>query len=72
MSNSMRRSFTASTATPPAPSFVRSLVLMLHGLSLKVYAEGVSTKAEAAAAWQAGVDGQTGAWASTLRADLVG
>ena len=53
-------------------NFLRSLVLMLHGLSLKVFAEGVSTKAESAAAWQAGVDGQTGAWASALRADLVG
>ncbi len=53
-------------------NFLRSLVLMLHGLSLKVYAEGVGTKAESAAAWQAGVDGQTGSWASALRADLVG
>ncbi|WP_418315393.1 EAL domain-containing protein [Piscinibacter sakaiensis] len=52
--------------------FLRSLVLMLHGLSIQVIAEGVGTKAEAAAAWQAGVDGQTGAWASALRADLVG
>lgn len=53
-------------------NFLHSLVLMLHGLSLKVYAEGVGTKSEAAAAWQAGVDGQTGPWASSLRADLVG
>ncbi|MEO8279610.1 MAG: EAL domain-containing protein [Ideonella sp.] len=53
-------------------NFLRGLVLMLHGLSLKVYAEGVSTKAESAAVWQAGVDGQTGAWASGLRADLLG
>lgn len=52
--------------------FLRSLVLMLHGLSLQVIAEGVSTEAESAAAWQAGVDGQTGPWASSRRPDLVG
>ncbi len=45
---------------------------MLHGLSLQVIAEGVCTKAESDAAWQAGVDGQTGPWVSALRADLVG
>lgn len=52
--------------------FLRSLVLMLHGLSLQVIAEGVNTEAESVAAWTAGVDGQTGPWASQQRADLVG
>ena len=52
--------------------FLRGLVLMLHGLSLQVIAEGVATQAEADAAWQAGVDGQTGPWVSAIRADLVG
>lgn len=51
--------------------FLHSLVLMLHGLSLQVIAEGVHSDAESAAAWKAGVDGQTGPWASQQRADLV-
>lgn len=53
-------------------NFLRSLVLMLHGLSLQVIVEGVVTDGESAAAWTAGVDGQTGPWASTRRADLLG
>ncbi|MFG5411403.1 EAL domain-containing protein [Piscinibacter sakaiensis] len=52
--------------------FLRSLVLMLHGLSLQVIAEGVDTDAEAVAVRQAGVDGLTGPWASRQRADLLG
>lgn len=51
--------------------FLRGLVLMLHGLSLKVIAEGVGSDGEAEAAWKAGVDGVTGPWASRQRADLV-
>lgn len=57
---------------PARAGFLRSLVLMLHGLSLQVIAEGVSTEPESAAAWTAGVDGQTGPWASARRGDLVG
>ena len=53
-------------------AFLRSLVLMLHGLKLTVIAEGVSSEAESAVAWEAGVDGQTGQWTSTLRPDLLG
>lgn len=53
-------------------AFLRSLVLMLKGLKLQVIAEGVSTEAEAQAAWAAGVDAQTGPWTSTQRPDLVG
>jgi EAL domain-containing protein (putative c-di-GMP-specific phosphodiesterase class I) len=45
---------------------------MLHGLKLTVIAEGVSSEAESAVAWEAGVDGQTGQWTSTLRPDLLG
>ena len=57
---------------PTRAGFLRSLVLMLHGLSLQVIAEGVTTEAESTAAWAAGVDGQTGPWASAKRGDLVG
>ena len=53
-------------------AFLRSLVLMLKGLKLTVIAEGVTTEAESRAVWAAGVDGQTGPWTSSLRADLVG
>ncbi len=53
-------------------TFLRGVVGMLHGLSLQVIAEGVSDAAEAEAAWEAGVDGQTGPWPSALRGDLVG
>lgn len=35
-------------------------VRMLHGLGLKVYAEGVSEQDDASALWQVGVDGVTG------------
>ena len=37
-----------------------ALVRMLHGIGLKVYAEGVASADDAAALWQAGVDGITG------------
>jgi len=36
------------------------MVRMLHGIGLKVYAEGVAEAEDAAALWQAGVDGLTG------------
>ena len=39
---------------------VASTVRMLHGIGLSVYAEGVAAQADAAALWQAGVDGITG------------
>jgi diguanylate cyclase (GGDEF)-like protein len=51
--------------------FVRSVLAMLHGLSLKVYAEGVAEAADAEALWGLGLDGMTGPWASAQRADLV-
>lgn len=37
-----------------------ALTRMLHGIGLKVYAEGVARAEDAAALWQAGVDGITG------------
>ncbi|MES2888630.1 MAG: EAL domain-containing protein, partial [Pseudomonadota bacterium] len=51
--------------------FVRGVVTMLHGLSLQVYAEGVTSAADAEVLWQVGLDGITGPWASTERADWV-
>ena len=51
--------------------FVRGSVDMLHSLSLRVYAEGVSESADARALWDCGIDGITGPWASMLRADAV-
>jgi len=39
---------------------VTGTVRMLHGIGLKVYAEGVTAVEDAAALWQCGVDGLTG------------
>lgn len=39
---------------------VAGTVRMLHGIGLKVYAEGVTETADAAVLWQVGVDGLTG------------
>ena len=52
-------------------AFVHGSIDMLHSLSLRVYAEGVSDSADARALWGCGVDGITGPWASMLRADAV-
>ena len=52
--------------------YLKSVVAMLHGLSMQVYAEGVSDPADAQALWQIGLDGLTGPWASGLRPDLLG
>lgn len=53
-------------------NFVRSMVVLLHGLAVQVFAEGVVEATDAKALWQCGVDGITGPWASQERADLVG
>jgi len=53
-------------------NFVHSMVVMLHGLAVQVFAEGVVDAADATALWQCGVDGITGPWASALRSDLLG
>ncbi len=52
--------------------YLKSAVAMLHGLSMKAYAEGVTDPADAQLLWQIGIDGLTGPWASALRGDLVG
>jgi diguanylate cyclase (GGDEF)-like protein len=52
--------------------FVRGMIVLLHGLAVQVFAEGVVEAADAKALWQCGVDGITGPWASQERADLVG
>ena len=43
---------------------VTGIVAMLHSLSLKVIAEGVSDAADVTALWDCGLDGVTGPWAS--------
>jgi len=52
--------------------YLKSVAGMLHGLSMKVYAEGVADPADAQALWHIGLDGVTGPWASALRGDLLG
>ena len=49
-------------------SFVKGLVMMLHGLSLNVIAEGVGDALDAQALWACGIDGVTGPWVSTVTA----
>lgn len=44
--------------------FLRSLVLLLQGLSLQVIAEGVEDEAQASALWDCGLSGLTGPWAT--------
>ncbi len=46
---------------------VAGSVRMLHGIGLKVYAEGVVEAEDAAALWQCGVDGLTGPVVQSLR-----
>jgi EAL domain-containing protein (putative c-di-GMP-specific phosphodiesterase class I) len=45
-------------------AFVRGTVTLLHGLSLQVYAEGVSNAVDAQRLWDCGIDGATGPWIS--------
>jgi EAL domain-containing protein (putative c-di-GMP-specific phosphodiesterase class I) len=52
-------------------NYLKSVVTMLHGLSIKAFAEGVFDAADAQALWSIGVDGVTGPWASETRKDLV-
>lgn len=46
-------------------SFVRSLVILLHGLSLQVMGEGVEQARDAKVLWDCGLAGVTGPWATT-------
>jgi diguanylate cyclase (GGDEF)-like protein len=50
---------------------LKSVIAMLHGLSMRAYAEGVVEQADADVLWQLGIDGVTGPLASSLRTDLV-
>ncbi len=45
--------------------FVRSLVILLHGLSLQVIGEGVEQERDARALWDCGLAGVTGPWATS-------
>ncbi|HJV63996.1 MAG TPA: EAL domain-containing protein [Albitalea sp.] len=58
-------------ADPGRAVFLKSAIAMLHGLSMKAFAEGVADEADAALLWRLGIDGITGPWASTQRSDLV-
>jgi diguanylate cyclase (GGDEF)-like protein len=51
--------------------YLKSVVAMLHGLSMTVMAEGVTDASDAKALWDIGVDALTGPWASGVRQDLV-
>lgn len=63
---------TALADDAPRRLLLRSIVAMLHGLSLKVIAEGVASPTDADALWALGFDALTGPWASALRTDLLG
>jgi len=52
--------------------FVRSLVSMLHGLGIQVYAEGVRTAGDAEALWACGADGVTGPWVTAPSPPVAG
>jgi len=52
-------------------TYLKSVIAMLHGLSMKAYAEGVSDDQDAQALWDIGIDGITGPHASTVRGDLL-
>jgi len=52
-------------------TYLKSVIAMLHGLSMKAYAEGVSDAQDAQALWDIGIDGITGPHASTVRDDLL-
>jgi len=53
-------------------NYLKSVVAMVHGLSMKALAEGVADPADVQLLWQIGFDGVTGPWASAARSDLLG
>ena len=60
--------FCAGVATQAASrEFVRSTTGLLHALSIRVIAEGVSDGADAEVLWTCGLDAITGPWASAKR-----
>lgn len=53
--------FTRGVAVQPEQArFVRSTVMLAHGLGLQVYAEGVALADDLAVLWDCGIDGATG------------
>jgi EAL domain-containing protein (putative c-di-GMP-specific phosphodiesterase class I)/GGDEF domain-containing protein len=48
--------------------FVRSLVILLHGLSMQVIGEGVDQPRDAQVLWECGLAGVTGPWATAQAA----
>ena len=52
-------------------NYLRSVVAMLHGLSMQAQAEGVADEEDAKALWALGIDAITGPLASRSRPDLV-
>jgi diguanylate cyclase (GGDEF)-like protein len=52
-------------------NYLKSVIAMLHGLSMKAIAEGVSDAEDAQALWRIGADAVTGPWASEQRRDLL-
>lgn len=52
-------------------AYLRNVVAMLRGLSMKVVAEGVVDDGDAQTLWRIGVDAVTGPWASDIRRDLL-
>lgn len=53
-------------------NYLKSVIAMLHGLSMKAFAEGVVDEEDAKVLWRIGADGVTGPWASNMRKDLLG
>ncbi len=51
-------------ADPDRGLFADGVVAMLHGLSLRVFGEGVVDDADATRLWASGIDGLTGPWVS--------
>ena len=52
-------------------NYLKSVIAMLHGLSMKAIAEGVNDAEDAQALWRIGADAVTGPWASEQRRDLL-
>jgi len=52
-------------------NYLKSVIAMLHGLSMKAIAEGVNDAEDAKALWRIGADAVTGPWASEQRRDLL-
>jgi diguanylate cyclase (GGDEF)-like protein len=51
--------------------FVKTSTTLLHGLSLRVYAEGVVSEEDMQTLWTCGVDGVTGPWVTQRNTDTA-